>query len=307
MTPKPAEEQAPWRRILVDVKSEVAEAVSAVLLEEGALGLELDDDETRAMPGRALAPTGRTTVLGTFSREPGLEARVAGALTNIAQYLEAAADMEIEWADLWPEDWNAAFKAEWKPLSLTERIQIIPTWMRDEPVPAGKLPIYLDPGLAFGTGTHETTRLCSEALDELLRARPIEQLLDVGTGTGILSIVALKLGAKEARGTEIDPVALKAARENADDNDVGDRFVDSMELPDHWGARHDVVVANILAEPLLQLAPRIAGAVKKGGRLMLSGLLEDQAEAIRKAYEKEGLRFVGKASKNGWVRLDFDG
>lgn len=296
-----------WRRVVVDVGQDASEAVQAALLEEGALGLEIEDDETRAMPGVALAPTGRVTVIGTFSQEPGLEARVVAALTPLANFFDGAKDMEVAWSDLFPEDWNEAFKREWKPLLLTEHIVVVPTWERETYAPPeGAIPLYLDPGLAFGTGTHETTQLCAEALDALLGERPIHHLLDVGTGTGILSLVALKLGAKRARGTEIDPVALFAARANADENGVGVRFETSLELPDAWGPVHDVVVANILAEPLLTLAPRIAAALAPTGRLFLSGLLSDQAKTVRRAYEREGLSFVRQVQKNGWVRLDLE-
>lgn len=276
-----------------------------MLLEENALGIEIDDDETRAMPGRAMAPTGRTTIIGTFAREPGVEARVVSALTPLADFLSGAQDMEISWSDLWPEDWNAAFKAEWKPLTLCSRIEIVPTWMPDHAIGADKQAIYIDPGMAFGTGTHETTQLCAQALDRHLQHQPIENLLDVGTGTGILSITALKLGAQKATGTEIDPVALHAARENADANAVGAAFIDSLELPDHWGPQFDVVVANILAEPLLSLAENIVGALRPGGRLILSGLLEAQGDTLRRVYEGLGVQHVAAKTLNGWLCLEF--
>lgn len=305
-SPATENEVSPWRRAVIDIGSDASEAVQGVLLEENALGIEIDDDETRAMPGRAMAPTGRSTVIATFAREPGLEARVVSSLTPLADFLSGAQDMEISWSDLWPEDWNAAFKAEWKPLTLCSRIEIVPTWMPEYPVPEDREAIYIDPGMAFGTGTHETTQLCAQALDALLEVRPIENLLDVGTGTGILSIAAIKLGAQKATGTEIDPVALQAARENADENGVGDAFVDTLKLPDHWGPSFDVVVANILAEPLLSLAENIVGALRPGGKLILSGLLEAQGDTLRRVYERLGVQYGGSQTLNGWLCLQFD-
>lgn len=298
--------ESPWRRLIVDVGMDASEAVQGVLLDVGALGIEVEDDETRAVPGRAMAPTGRATIIATFSREPGIEAKAAAALAQVAPHFESARDLEIAWSDLEVEDWNAAFKAQWKPLQFSTRTWVVPSWEESAFTPPdGSVSLLLDPGIAFGTGTHQTTRLCGQALDDhLARGGRIERLLDVGTGSGILSVLALKLGAKEARGTDIDPAAVTAAVENAERNGVGDRFTGSAELPDTWGAVHDAVVANILAEPLLQLAPRIAAALAPGGKLWLSGLLVDQEQAITKAYTALGLRVVGKDTLEGWLRLD---
>lgn len=298
--------ESPWRRLIVDVGMDASEAVQGVLLEVGALGLEVEDDETRAVPGRAMAPTGKATIIATFSREPGLEARAAAALAQVAPHFESARDLEIAWSDLEPEDWNATFKAQWKPLQFTERTWVVPSWEESAfTPPESSVSLLLDPGIAFGTGTHQTTRLCGEALDEhLAQGGEIDSLLDVGTGSGILCVLALKLGAKHARGTDIDPAAVTAALENAERNGVAERFEASDAMPDTWGPVHDAVVANILAEPLIQLAPRIAGALKPGGKLWLSGLLVEQEGAITKAYEAVGMRVVGKATLEGWLRLD---
>lgn len=300
--------ESPWRRLVVDVGMDASEAVQGVLLEAGALGIEVEDDETRAVPGRAMAPTGRATIIATFSREPGVEARAMAALSQVAPHFESARNLEVSWSDLEVEDWNAAFKAQWKPLQFTPRTWVVPSWEESSfTAPEGAVSLLLDPGIAFGTGTHQTTRLCGEALDEhLAQGGQVEALLDVGTGSGILCVLALKLGAKRARGTDIDPAAVNAALENAERNGVADRFEASDALPDAWGPVHDAVVANILAEPLIQLAPRIAGALKPGGKLWLSGLLVEQESAITKAYTALGLRVVGKATLEGWLRLDLE-
>ncbi len=298
--------ESAWRRLIVDVGQDASEAVQGVLVEAGAVGIEVEDDETRAVPGRAMAPTGRATIIATFSREPGIESRAAAALAQVVPHFESAKDMELAWSDLELEDWNAAFKAQWKPLPFTTRTWVVPSWEEsDFTLPSGAVSLLLDPGIAFGTGTHQTTRLCGQALDDhLAQGGRVDSLLDVGTGSGILSVLALKLGAKAARATDIDPAAVKAALENAERNGVSSSFECSAELPDSWGAVHDAVVANILAEPLLQLAGNIARALAPGGKLWLSGLLVEQEGAITKAYEAEGLRVVGKATDEGWLRLD---
>ncbi|HEY4221474.1 MAG TPA: 50S ribosomal protein L11 methyltransferase, partial [Myxococcota bacterium] len=229
-------ETSPWRRLHVDVRGAAADAISGLLVTLGALGLETEDDETRAVPGRAAVLTGRSLITATFSRAPGLEARVVGKVMALAAELHA--DASIEWSDLWAEDWNAIFRQHWKPFRCGTRVWVCPSWERDhfhaERVGEGEQPIvlYLDAGMAFGTGTHETTQLCIEAME----AHKPRSLLDIGTGTGILSIAALKLGAGRAVGTDIDPVAVSAARENADNNGVSKQFHALLPEPDDGAA-----------------------------------------------------------------------
>jgi ribosomal protein L11 methyltransferase len=296
---------SPWRQVVVDVNDMLTEAITSTLLEAGALGVEVHDDTTRSMPGRLAQLTGKTTVVAPFSRVRGLEARVTGALTHVVSFFEDAGDMEIAWSDLFAEDWNAAFKKEWRPLTISARVWIVPSWDRaDFVVPDGAVALYLDPGLAFGTGTHETTRLCARAIDEVCAQGVPTSVLDVGTGTGILALAALALGVPRAVGTDIDPVAVKAALDNARENALESRFTALESAPDVHGL-HPLVVANILAEPLILLAPRIARTLAPGGRLFLSGLLVDQARAVREAYVNQGLLDAGSAEENGWMRLDF--
>ena len=248
-------------------------------------------------------PTGRALVLATFPREKGLEARIMKAVVALAQHVDEARDVVVEWSDLYAEDWNAVFKSQWKPFVLGSRVHVVPSWERDAyVVPAGGVPLYLDPGMAFGTGTHETTQLCCEAVEAT--AQTAKHVLDVGTGSGILSILALKLGAKKATGTDIDPVALSAARENAANNGVGDRFFTRDTLPDAAGPIHDVVYANILAGTLIELVAHVVGSVAPGGQLFLSGILLEQATAVVDAFVQRGMKHVRTVDKNGWVRID---
>jgi ribosomal protein L11 methyltransferase len=299
------DQQPEWRRLIVDVAFEASDVVQAIALDEGALGIEVEDDETRAVPDRAFAPTGRATVIATFPRAPGLEARVLTALRPVAEHFPNA-DMDIAWTDLFSEDWNAAFKAQWKAVQLTDKTWVVPSWERTSfDAPDGALVLWLDPGVAFGTGTHETTQLCAQGIEDLCATRAPGLVLDVGTGSGILSILALKLGVQQARGTEIDPNAARAALANARDNDVGERFTCELVAPDHWGeSAFEAVVANVLAEPLDKLAPAIARATRPGGVVMLSGLLVSQKPAIAARYREVGLAVTGEAIANDWLRLD---
>lgn len=305
-TKKQKPEESPWRRVTVDCLASVADAVSGTLLDEGALGLETEDDETRAVPGKALAPTGRALITGTFSREQGLEPRVVKRIADLAHHLPDARDVEVTWTDLFPEDWNAIFRQQWAPFRCGARVWVCPSWEREtfvaERVGEGPTPIvlYLDAGMAFGTGTHETTQLCIEALE----AHAPRRLLDVGTGTGILSIAALKLGTERAKGTDIDPVAVHAALENAQNNGVARALRANADMPDAEGAVWDGVVANILAGTLIEMRAHVVAAVAPGGRLWLSGILRDQEPAVREAYVAAGLKHLGTTVKNDWVRID---
>jgi ribosomal protein L11 methyltransferase len=300
-------EQSPWRQLVVDAEAWAAEPIEGALLEQGALGTERVDDTTRAMPGRPAMPTGRVTVIAPFSREPGLEARVTAAVGRVISFLEDSlgdAQLEVAWSDLWPEDYQAAFKASWKPIQLTERVFIIPTWDEDFTLPEGAIGLRLDPGLAFGTGSHPTTRLCALRVEQRVAEGPVHKLLDVGTGTGILSLIAMKLGVPHAVGTDIDPAALGAARDNAEHNGITSGFELHGGLPDRDGPVYDLVIANILASPLLGLAGPIARSMAPGAQLMLSGVLEEQADSVERAYLDEGLKAVGRVVDEGWVRLD---
>ena len=158
----------------------------------------------------------------------------------------------------------------------------------------------------FGDGSHATTRLCASAVDWLCRRRKPEAVLDVGTGTGILARIARARGAGFVVGTDIDPVALDSARAHAALDEKAGEIHFSTELPDRWGARFDLVVANILEEPLRRLAPFLAGAPRTGGVLLISGFTRPQAPALRLLYERLGLAFAGSSDLEEWTLLMFN-
>ncbi len=194
------------------------------------------------------------------------------------------------------EDWVRLSQSQFEPIRISDKLWIVPSWTTAPDAHAVNL--VLDPGLAFGTGSHPTTRLCLQWLERTVRGG--ERILDYGCGSGILAIAALRLGAREALGVDVDPLALIAARANAARNRADVRFINTETALD---SQADLVIANILANPLILLAPLLAGYMSKGGRIALSGILEAQAEEVMKAYAP-WFAMRASASDEGWVLLE---
>ena len=261
----------PTYSLTVDVPLAEAEDLSATLMEEGASGVEVRDGEGTPMPGVPQPAPGRSIVVAWFADREEAEAAAVGR----------GAAVEV----LPDQDWGEAWKKGLGTLAIG-RAFVRPTWLA-EPVPPGMVEIVLDPGMAFGTGTHPTTSLCLDALSALLEARPGASVLDVGTGSGLLAIAAAKLGAGRVAGNDNDPIAVRVARENAALNgvalDLNERDVDAQRGP------FDVILANILANTLVALAPALAAQLAPGGVILLSGILTPQEEEVRAAYLAAGL------------------
>lgn len=206
------------------------------------------------------------------------------------------------------EDWANAWKQFYKPLRVGQRVVLKPSWEQFEPLP-DDIVIELDPGMAFGTGLHPTTRLCLQALEQIVR--PGDAVLDIGTGSGVLSIVATQLGAARVLGTDIDPLAVRVARENLALNHLADDARAAIELGSvpNAVASFQVIVANILAEVLVGLFDGrfgnepLAAPLAPGGHLILSGILEDKAELVLDAAARHGLIYVGRLQESDWVAL----
>jgi ribosomal protein L11 methyltransferase len=260
----------PTFSLILETSPELAEVRSAELWELGALGVEVRDGEGTPMPGAA-PPEGRAVLLGWFAgKSQAEEARVA-----LGGRVEEVAD----------RDWGEAWKAGLRPLALG-RVLVRPSWAKAE-APPGSVEVVLDPGMAFGTGTHPTTALCLAFLSDLLGGRPGASVLDVGTGSGLLAIAAHKLGAVRVRANDNDPVAVEVARENASRNGV--RVEVTGEPLAGIDGRYDVVVANILANTLVELAPEVAEHLAEGGVAAVSGILASQEDEVRAAYAAAGL------------------
>lgn len=284
----------PWRQISLTTPRENAEAVEDLLLQLGAVSVTLEDAADapvlEPLPGETpLWP--EVQVLGLFE-ETTDPARVDALLGE--RGLRGGRWMEVQ-----DQDWERAWMDQFQPQRFGRRLWIVPSWL--EAPHAEAVNILLDPGLAFGTGNHPTTALCLEWLDGAeLQGKTV---LDFGCGSGILAIAALKLGAIEALGVDIDPQALLATRDNAARNGIEAARLATM-LPEDLPLERpfDVLVANILMGPLIELAPRLTGHVRPGGELVLSGLLAAQAEEVMGAYAA-GFDFDPPRIRDGWARL----
>lgn len=198
------------------------------------------------------------------------------------------------------QDWENAWKQYYHPLEIGARLAVAPSW---EPYTgAGRVVLKLDPGMAFGTGTHETTALCLEALDGIVQGG--ERVLDVGCGSGILAIAALLLGASEALGVDIDPMAVRTATENASLNGVQNRFTAKAgDLAALAKGQYDIILANIVADAILRLAPAIPPLLKPNGVFLASGIIDQRADEVAVGLAATGLKVTQTRLLNGWVML----
>jgi ribosomal protein L11 methyltransferase len=288
-----------YTAIRFDAPADEAESWSDALIEAGALSVDVSDPGagTESESPQYGEPGEPEAVLWSTSRVAAMFASDVDAETalNVAARATALALPPHETYAIAEQDWVRATQSQFGPIRIAEGFWIVPSWSA-APEPDA-IVLKLDPGLAFGTGSHPTTHLCLEWLHDALAGG--ESVLDYGCGSGVLAIAAMKLGAGRAVGTDVDPQAMRASEANAAANDVVATFV----LPDALAAgTFDVVVANILANPLLLLAPALAARVRHGGRIALSGILESQADALAAHYAR-WFKIAPWRSHDGWVLL----
>ena len=194
------------------------------------------------------------------------------------------------------EDWQNAWTKYYHAMDIGKRLAIVPSWEEYE---TGRTVLRMDPGMAFGTGTHETTALCLTVLDELVKGG--ERVLDIGTGSGILAIAALLLGAKTAEGVDIDPMCVRTAGENAELNGVQDRFrVLVGDLSDKASGKYDLITANIVANAILHLAPAVPALLAENGTFIASGIIDTRRDEVADGLRAAGLEVVEIREENGW-------
>lgn len=208
-------------------------------------------------------------------------------------------------------DWAYSWQKYYKPLPIGRRLYVVPQWQREEPVPEGRVPFYLNPGLTFGTGSHASTQLCLEGVEA--HTKEGDTVLDLGCGSGILSIAALVLGASRATAVDIDPKAVDVAYENAALNGIGpDRYTvmagdvlsDASLAARLAQERYPLVLANIVADVIIPLSAQVPGLLAPGGVFLCSGIIDQRAGEVEAALEKNGLHVTLRREKNGWVALE---
>lgn len=285
----------PWIQIRINATAKTADKVSNMLLGRGAQAVTFMDAKDvpvyEPMPGETPL-WGETEVMGLFDAETD----PAPTIAFFQQIFGEDVGYKVE--QLEDKDWVREWMDHFHPMQFGERLWICPSW-RDVPNPDA-VNVMLDPGLAFGTGTHPTTALCLQWLDGLDLAG--KTVVDFGCGSGILGIAALKLGAARVIGIDIDPQAIQASRDNAMRNGVADQIELYLPTDQPQDVEADVVVANILAGPLRELAPLIAGHGKAGSLMALSGVLESQAPELETIYG-QWFEMDPTAVKEEWCRL----
>jgi len=283
-----------WNRIDVVVPEEDAEALAFEVAESLALGVELIEDGFRFYVDAAVPNDLWQGKLGRLLAD------------YRDQNPERAGTVLVRIQDLVEDDWADCWKAYFKPLRVGRRFLVCPTWDNSEPG-AGDRVILMDPGRAFGTGHHETTRLCLEWLEDWTESnRPdTMSLLDLGTGSGILAMAGALLGFGRVLAVDNDEEAVEVARENLRVNGLEGRIVLSVGSVGELEERFDVVAANLQANPLIEMAHALSERLQPEGMLVLSGILVDQGESVRSAYEEAGLLFVERRSAGEWCLLVF--
>ena len=277
--------------LTLDVPEPEAERVEALLWDAGATGLEIRDREAPPMPGVRGPSPGEAIVVAWFDQREPAEA----ALADVRAWVP---DARAAFEDAPETDWSTAWRSRIRSTRVG-RLWVGPPW---ETPPDGTVSLRIEPKMAFGTGDHPTTALCLAAVDAFCAAHPGGSVLDVGTGTGVLALMARKLGAGRVVAVDNDPMSVTLARENGALNGI-----DGVELSDATldtiDGRFDLVVANILANTLVELAPALVGHTR--GRLVLAGVLIHQEDEVREAFERAGATSDGGSRTGDWIRLDF--
>jgi len=287
-----------WVEVSVSVIREQASLAELVLGQQGALAITFQDDADSPVlePGPGATPLWPTVqVRGLF--ELGVSRQ---QITDALRIIPGIGRPELaRWRDVGDQDWERAWIDRFQPMKFGQYLWIVPTGMQI-PFDERNVEVRLDPGLAFGTGTHPTTSLCLEWLDGQDVAGC--SVVDYGCGSGILGIAAALKGASRVISVDNDPQALETTSANAVRNGVMD--IIECQAPDDYSAGEaDIILANILAGPLATLAPLLLASVKAGGQIVLSGVLEEQADRVEKAY-RSACAHIQSSNRDGWVRLD---
>ncbi len=308
-------EHTEWLEISIDAPAEELDLLSARLIANGVPGFALEEegDFLRFLEeNRDYWDYVDDALLAKMKGRSRIQFYVTNdddGTAQLTRYL-AGIDLPYETLPLKEDDWAYSWQKYYRPMPVGQRLYILPEWERDAPVPAGRIPLLLNPGLSFGTGSHASTQLCLEALEGHIS--PGGRVLDLGCGSGILSIAALLLGAAQADAVDIDPKAAEVSRANAAlsgfgparyEAFAGDLLSDSDLLARFPARTYQLVLANIVADVIISLAPLALRAMAQGGYFICSGIIAERAQEVRRALSTHGFSVSKSKEKDGWLCL----
>ncbi len=278
-----------WLELTLSVPTTVSDAVCNFLFECGTSGLQTDDQ------------VGHTCITSYFDTTPPIEA-IRHFLTDLGVRGGAPGTDPVHVTEIAEEDWAENWKQHFTAQVIGRRLYVCPPW--DSACPLDRIPIVIEPGMAFGTGLHSTTRGCLELLEADVERRQTERSLDLGTGSGILAIAMAKLGVPDVLAVDIDPVARAVAAENATRNGVADRITVAGSL-EAAGGPFGLIVANLFANALIESATHLVSLVEPRGSIICAGFLSDDEAAVRDRYERTGCSVATRWEEGNWVTLQF--
>ncbi len=301
-----------WMEITVTTSQEAKEAAADILYQSGANGLVIEDSvpavlaadvEDYADVPEENFPSEEVHLIAYLPIDESLAVKIDSIRQSVAALADFDLDpgkAEVALQEVEDADWGTAWKAYYQPIELGQNLLIKPTW--EDVAPTGRLVLELDPGMAFGTGTHPTTIMCLELLESLVQGG--ERVIDVGCGSGILSIAAAKLGAAGVQALDYDPLAVKVAGENVEQNGVQDRVVVCQSnLLERASGQAELIVANIIARIIVQLVPDLARHLLPGGTFIASGIIEEKLPAVLQALQEHGFLVEEERHSGDWVAL----
>lgn len=306
-----------WTEVLIKVDPQAVEAVTDILYGLGAQGVAIDEpvDVERLREDELYwdyideklleNDTEETKIMAYFSEEetnlPEKIAVIKEKIRNLTEFGLSIGSGTVELSNVNQEDWESAWKQYFKPVHVTDRIVVKPEWEEYSPQ-EGEIVIEIDPGMAFGTGTHETTSMCINQIEKNLKAG--DRVIDIGSGSGILSMAAVLLGAEKATGVDLDPVAVRVALENVELNNLQDKIeILHGNLTDVIREKADIVVANIMADIILMLLEDVREFIKDDGLFISSGIIQEKRAAVEARLLEKNFSIVEVETKGEWCAI----
>lgn len=306
-----------WTEVIIRTTTEASDAVTDMLTSIGTAGVSIEDpddirkevqksDSLDYADDKFLSSLGDDVVIKSYFPGEMNAVELSGLLKEKMAHISNFLDIgkgSIEFSEIDEEDWSTSWKKYYKPFRLSERVVIKPSW-EDYKQENGEIIVELDPGMAFGTGTHETTKLCAQFLEKYLKSG--NKVMDIGCGTGILSIIAVKLGAGHVTAVDIDEVAVKVTKENSSINKVANN-IDSFRgvLTDIPQQKADIIIANIIANVIIDISRDVPAYLKRDAYFITSGIIKERKQEVIDAYLSLGFSCEETAELGEWVAIVF--